>query len=135
MAIFYSCDGCGEPVENPAKRGLVIIREYCPTCLPAVDDYLAKVDTLHDDISAQWVRRRAALQKAILKANPDWHLPDVPIGGVPARVVPPVEAEEAAPEMPPDTRTSAERRQSRKAAALEEARRVGLLPEEKSDVS
>jgi hypothetical protein len=81
MAISYSCDGCGEPAESPQRRGLAIVREYCETCIVEVDSYLAARDKIHDNLSAQWIRRMVGLQKEAREDRYGLKLPDVPSDG------------------------------------------------------
>lgn len=81
MAVHYACDGCGNPVETPSRRGLVIVREYCDACTNIVDGYLTERDVVHDSISEQWARRMAALQRETVERQYGLKLPDVPSDG------------------------------------------------------
>lgn len=48
MSLRRTCDGCGARGTQLQERGLVRKCEFCPTCIPVVDAYLAAVDHAHD---------------------------------------------------------------------------------------
>lgn len=46
MAASFSCDGCGAPVDSPVKVGHVLKRDYCPTCEPIAQKFIADEEEL-----------------------------------------------------------------------------------------
>jgi len=133
VAVFFACDGCGKHADTMERRGIAILREYCENCLVEIDHYLARRDEIHDDVSAQWTRRMAALQKEAREDRPDLKLPDVPSDGPDATGVDPDshngagssegQSEEKAAPRP-------NRRAEERSAIIEEAKRLGYeVPE------
>lgn len=65
----YPCEGgCGFLTEQPlvelTERGHLRKRSYCSVCLERVDAFLSEQDALQEDLSRQWVSRRAQLVAA-----------------------------------------------------------------------
>lgn len=80
MAVIVICDSCSKKVDagTAHTRGLVIQRQYCDECLPAIDAYMQDVDALHDELAAQWGQRLSALRMDIKSSmSPTGELPDV----------------------------------------------------------
>ena len=76
MAISYSCDGCGKPVENPVKVGHVVKRDYCAECATAADAFIEAEEVLRQDAQTRFIDERAALIAKYSAGN--FKLPDLP---------------------------------------------------------
>ena len=77
MAISFSCDGCGSPVEKPEQRGLVSIKHYCSACVVIVDIYLKAIDDTHTVLAEEFRKRVTKLREDYHAAVPG-ALPDEP---------------------------------------------------------
>lgn len=76
MAISYSCDGCGGPVENPDRVGFVVKRDYCKVCRETAIKFLREEEELRRATHEGFIDARAAL---IAKYTTDgFKLPDLP---------------------------------------------------------
>lgn len=74
MAATFSCDGCGLPVENPVKIGHVTKRDYCPTCKPIAEKFIADEEQLRASVQAGFITSRGVIieeARAKLKLLPD----------------------------------------------------------------
>lgn len=77
MATQTICDGCGMTLLGDGTRlGVVVKRDYCPTCLPIVEDYLASRDKIHDRVARAWKKDLARLKSTTKKSNTRMGLPD-----------------------------------------------------------
>ena len=74
MASSFTCDGCGAAVENPAKVGHVLQRDYCEKCKPLAESFMASEEELRAATQAGFAMARGVLideVKAKLKLLPD----------------------------------------------------------------
>ncbi len=76
MAISYSCDGCGKSVENPARVGHTVKRDYCADCAEAAKKYIEAEEALRKELHEKFIDDRALLV-ARFSAN-GFKLPDTP---------------------------------------------------------
>ena len=76
MATQIICDGCQKPTDKAWVLGVVVKRDYCDECLPAVEAYLAERDVLHDKAASSWQKGLARLKAAAKKDRPGLELPD-----------------------------------------------------------
>ena len=76
MARSFTCDGCGNAVENPKLVGHVIQREYCKTCAVTAEEYLQAEEAERLAVQSVFVGKR---EKLIKKHGANkFRLPDVP---------------------------------------------------------
>lgn len=76
MASSFSCDGCGNAVEAPAKVGHFMPRDYCPACAPKAEHYLEAEESLRLGLVERFAVERDIL---ISKFGADLaSLPDTP---------------------------------------------------------
>lgn len=76
MAIQYSCDGCGAPVENPVKVGHVVKRDYCETCKEIAERFMREEEALRKATHERFMDDRALLIARYSAGN--FKLPDLP---------------------------------------------------------
>lgn len=57
MAIRRSCDACGGSVDV-VERGQILKRDYCATCVDAVDEYLMALDRAHTAAAELFAKAR-----------------------------------------------------------------------------
>lgn len=76
MAIKFSCDGCGVMVDQPHHRGLVLQKQYCDSCVSAVDEHLKAIDMVHTSAAQEYAHDVAALKLAYAEKFPHGKLPD-----------------------------------------------------------
>lgn len=62
MAVKHVCDGCGAEGDL-VERGFFLKRQYCATCLPRVDRYLAARDAAHDKAAEMFRKQSEKLVK------------------------------------------------------------------------
>ena len=63
MATQIICDGCRKPAEESTQCGVVVKRDYCPTCMLLVQTYLMARDELHDNVAKTWRTKLDKLKK------------------------------------------------------------------------
>lgn len=71
MAISYSCDGCGSPVENPRHVGKVLKREYCDACVPKAEAFIVAEETLRVETQVEFASKRQSLIDSYAIKLPD----------------------------------------------------------------
>lgn len=76
MARSFTCDGCGDPVDNPKQVGHVIQRDYCPTCAVKAEEYLQSEEAERLAVQSAFVGKRDKLIKKHGAGR--FKLPDVP---------------------------------------------------------
>lgn len=80
MALRIICDGgCGAATVNPdefAIRGIAIKRQYCPNCLPVIDDYLKARSDIHTQAAKLFTDEMTAMRTAYQDQFPNGKLPD-----------------------------------------------------------
>lgn len=75
MAVSYSCDGCSQPVVNPAKSGHILKREYCEKCAELANEFLKHEEELRKAMHEKFIDDRALLIARYSAGN--FKLPDV----------------------------------------------------------
>lgn len=61
MAASFSCDGCGSPVDDPAKVGHVLKRDYCPDCKVKAEEFMAAEEQLRLETQRTFLEARSFL--------------------------------------------------------------------------
>ena len=76
MAVKTVCDSCSKPIlpEFVERRGVAVIREYCPDCVKPIDEMLLEIDKLHDALASKWSKDLLKIHKKYKKCG---GLPDV----------------------------------------------------------
>ena len=78
MAIFISCDGCGEPVSQDAvkEEGYYDKAQFCPVCHPRFLDWEKKIQEKRAEVVEgfeTWLKehREEATKDGLFKRLPD----------------------------------------------------------------
>lgn len=78
MALVSQCDACGQrmPPESAERIGMVLPRDYCTTCAPAIHELQATRDALHTKLSREWTDGLAKIAEAFQRRFPGGQMPD-----------------------------------------------------------
>jgi len=78
MAITVGCDRCQQIITGEVfRRGFVVKREYCASCVKEIDLMLAEIDQLHNNLAATWREELEIVRSAY--STEGGLLPDVSI--------------------------------------------------------
>lgn len=76
MAMSFTCDGCGVNVQEPARIGHVLKRDYCDKCAPSAEAFLEAEEKERIAVQVVFAAKREKLLKSYTKNL--LKLPDVP---------------------------------------------------------
>lgn len=76
MALITQCDACGTPSESTEKIGMVLSRDYCPTCAPLIRQFQQMRDELHTNIAHSWTEGLEHIAELFHKRFPGGQMPD-----------------------------------------------------------